>query len=64
MGGESYGDVAAACQGKHRFESARLANEVAKRRNRRGKTGEAYRCPHCHYWHIGFGRKLKKPGRR
>jgi len=51
----------AGCVGKVRFDSARLAHEVAKPRHRRGRTRgtpirdqrEVYRCPYCGGWHVG-----------
>jgi hypothetical protein len=39
------------CAGKHRFESARLASEVALRSNRGARTH--YRCGLCGGFHVG-----------
>lgn len=58
---DGYDDSISACWGKIAFDSARMAKTVAKRRSRSGKKGEAYRCPHCRYWHIGRKQRLKKP---
>ena len=41
------------CEGKQAFESAKLAHQVAKRRDRRGIVGKPYRCAFCSAWHIG-----------
>ena len=48
------------CEGKERFGSPGLANEVVKRRNRMKKARKlddrhlvSYRCFHCGGWHIG-----------
>lgn len=40
------------CLGKVRFESARLASEIAKARHVHGRR-EAYRCDSCGGWHLG-----------
>lgn len=43
------------CAGKHPFESAVLAAEVAARSNRGVRC--SYRCTHCGYFHVGAGHK-------
>lgn len=48
--------VAAMCEGKDAFDSAILANSVAKRRR---YACDVYRCPACHRWHIGSPLKRK-----
>lgn len=49
--------VAAGCTGKEQFASHGMAAKVQRRRgksrDRDLHSGEAYRCPHCHSWHIG-----------
>lgn len=48
------------CVGKEPFSSFVLANAVAIRpRTQRKDKMEAYRCPHCGFWHIGH-----RPGKR
>lgn len=48
----------AACEGKARFESAVLAHEVLRRRNRQRnkEKGSAYHCKLCGGWHLGRGK--------
>jgi hypothetical protein len=58
---DEQGAVLAQCTGKVRFESQRLAKEVADRRSRRGVRGQPYKCRHCGGYHIG---KLDNPVRR
>lgn len=48
----------AQCAGKHPFKNANLAKGVAKMM--RGKRVQAYRCPHCKFWHIGSRPKNSK----
>lgn len=45
----------AGCQGKRRFESFTLADEVNKARKygRSNARRGVYRCPACQGWHIG-----------
>jgi hypothetical protein len=52
------------CDGKQRFETYRLAEEVAKRsRRRRESNRHVYRCRHCDGFHIGsqIGRREHRP---
>lgn len=52
------------CEGKERFTSPRLAQRVAGKIGRYGKTRRrrtAYLCSFCGYWHVGTSRGL---GRR
>lgn len=44
-------DIAAMCEGKEQFTSAKLAHKAAKRR--KGVPREVYRCRCCNCWHIG-----------
>lgn len=45
----------AACVGKVAFETASLAQRVARRRARSKAQakGKVYRCQHCGKWHLG-----------
>lgn len=43
----------AGCAGKEAFDDRSLAVRVAKRKP--GRT--AYRCDHCHKWHVGRPKK-------
>jgi hypothetical protein len=52
------------CEGKARFDSAPLAQKVAKRRTERGKVGHAYRCEFCGGWHIGLRHAAARRGAR
>lgn len=48
-------DAAAACRGKHRFDSPGQANAVLRSMtHRRGAKGDRgiFRCPHCAGWHL------------
>lgn len=47
-------DVLAACIGKQPFETMNQARMVAKRM---GGNARAFRCPHCHRYHVGHGQK-------
>lgn len=57
----------AQCGGKKQFDSAILANKVAKRlassKRHRHKTPPrsltAYRCAHCGFFHLGGGETVK-----
>jgi hypothetical protein len=60
-------DRAYQCQGKHSFEKKSQAKAAAKQQQSYGGGGpiNAYRCPHCNFWHTGhapdnrdFERKL------
>ena len=44
------------CEGMRKFDSPRMARQVATRRRRKGDSRRkqvAYRCKACGYWHIG-----------
>jgi hypothetical protein len=42
------------CSGKRCYESAPVAQKLAKRTRQQHECRvEAYRCHHCHLWHIG-----------
>lgn len=43
----------ATCDGKEQFVSFDLADAIAKKRSRRGKKGNVYKCGTCHAFHIG-----------
>lgn len=44
----------AQCLGKHRYESAVLAHDVARQQRRREDSRiVAYRCHACACWHVG-----------
>lgn len=47
--------VVAGCSGKRCYESAHIAERLAKRMRRDldKYRGDAYRCAHCHFWRIG-----------
>lgn len=47
--------VTAGCSGKRCYESAGEARRLAKnmRRNLDRCKVDAYRCKHCHFWHLG-----------
>lgn len=47
--------IVAGCSGKRCYESKAVADRLAKltRRNLEKFRGGAYRCTHCHAWHIG-----------
>jgi len=47
---------AAQCDGKVVFKGRRQAGEAAKRREGR----VVYRCPHCHFWHVGWAERREK----
>jgi hypothetical protein len=47
-------DKLAACVGKQPFETMNQAIMVAKRM---GGNAKAFRCPHCHGYHVGHGQK-------
>lgn len=54
----------AQCEGKHPYESARLAAEVARNRNKSRKfKSMSYRCAHCGKWHIGGAHPRLKVGK-
>lgn len=54
----------AQCEGKAAFESIGVANQVARRRKRRGVPGKPYKCPHCGEYHIGHTRPIHRRLRR
>lgn len=58
---------AAACTGKVRFTSYAAAARVQKRRaqshDRGLKQGEVYRCPVCHWFHLGRKSDQERPKR-
>lgn len=55
----------AQCHGKHRFDDARLAKDVARKSSRRKESAaSAYRCSTCGGWHIGNGPRIKKKDTR
>ena len=41
------------CHGKQSFETPALAHKVQRRRQKKGKVADVYRCPGCGYFHIG-----------
>lgn len=47
--------IVAGCSGKRCYETKLVADRLAKRtrRNLEKFRGGAYRCSHCHSWHIG-----------
>lgn len=56
---------AAQCAGKERYAGYAAARKVLDRMNRRARRASkgvnAYRCPHCHGWHIGVKFKGERP---
>lgn len=43
-----------ACNGKRRYSSYNVADEMAKRTRRQTEEAvAAYHCPHCHGFHVG-----------
>ena len=44
-------DPVSQCQGKDKLPTKELALVIVGRR--RDTPMEAYKCPHCHYWHVG-----------
>lgn len=54
------------CAGKERFDGGDRANHaIRQRKKRKGlRSGagdrplQAYRCPHCGFWHLGGARTL------
>lgn len=51
------------CEGKERFATFTLADQVAKRNTRQRMRRQPYRCPHCHGFHLGtpsLGRKKQQ----
>ncbi len=62
-GSDEYESGMRACDGKQRFETWALANEIASRsRRRRESNRHAYRCDHCNGFHIGsiVGKKRRR----
>jgi len=56
------GEASAQCEGKWRFDSRSLANQVAQRSARKHEDSRnVYRCPHCGSWHIGTRTKHVTP---
>ena len=47
------------CEGKQSYETWTLASEINRRRGKKGKRGQIYRCTFCHEFHIG-----RKPAKR
>jgi hypothetical protein len=46
--------IVAGCSGKRVYETKEVAERLAKRTRRdRNCRVSAYRCIHCHHWHIG-----------
>lgn len=43
----------ATCDGKERFHSFVMADEIAKKRSRHGKKNHVYKCATCHCFHLG-----------
>jgi hypothetical protein len=39
------------CEGKDKLPTRELAQVIVGRR--RDNPMEAYRCPHCNFWHVG-----------
>ena len=63
----SAGNPAVFCDGKHPFESRRIADQVARRSNHRkgqNKRLSAYRCPACNQWHVGSDKAGNRSHRR
>jgi hypothetical protein len=59
---QSYGEQAAACFGKTRFEAYQHAQALKHARRMSQRCREslvAYRCAHCDGWHVGH--RLKAP---
>ena len=53
--------VESQCLGKHRFESAAMAKQIAAQTARRKDCSTvAYLCPACNGWHIGNTRHHRK----
>lgn len=59
---------ASQCQGKEAFDSMSRARQVARRRRRNERDGQAYHCTFCKRYHIGSvlgaKRKAGKPRRQ
>lgn len=43
----------ATCEGKRPFDTWSMAANVARRRKKNDKKGQAYKCPFCRKFHIG-----------
>ena len=41
------------CEGKQSFETPGLAHQIQRRRQKKGKIADVYRCPSCGHFHIG-----------
>jgi hypothetical protein len=41
------------CYGKEAYTNPSLAKKVAKRRNRKGRRLNVYKCQWCRQWHMG-----------
>ena len=53
---------AAACAGKVAFRSHAMAQMVASRGSRQGRSRQVYHCPFCHQFHLG--RRPAQPRQR
>jgi hypothetical protein len=51
-------DVIIQCAGKDKLPTKELALVIVGRR--RDNPMEAYKCPHCGYWHVGHATPKKK----
>ena len=51
------------CEGKERFATFGLADQIARRNTRQRMRRQPYRCPHCQGFHLGtpsLGRKKQQ----
>lgn len=55
--------AAASCEGKVKFKTFTLANDVTKRHSG-DKHREPYHCTHCRQWHLGTNNKADKRAKR
>jgi hypothetical protein len=51
-------DAVSQCQGKDKLPTKELAMVIVGRR--RDNPMEAYRCPHCNFWHVGHATPKKQ----
>lgn len=55
-------DPISQCQGKDKLPTKELALVIVGRR--RDSPMEAYKCPHCHFWHVGHATPKKQTFKR
>jgi hypothetical protein len=55
-------DSSSQCAGKDKLPTKELALVIVGRR--RDNPMEAYKCPHCGYWHVGHATPKKRDFKR